>query len=1075
MLAASQPFEARLTILPANSDGGSGAGRGLRFLLVGTVRDLAAERAVLREQVVPAVQAALEALLITVTVMQVSEGIDEDELQPQPPRMRQQIGPDPSAQVDGCCGSAGPKADLSSLCAEVDRCFPRLIFVLGEQYGHIPAAFPDSFLAARPWLAQTAERTTGGHLPGARTSIVEALVLHGALARAHEAAMGAVVYLRDSPEPIRTAPGLSARLTASRLRAYQTISEYHREAQEDLRRVVMQSSAASIAVHYCDVAHFAAVARAHLEAAVARAFPGAVPLTPSARIRMFSDAVFKRLANGPDKLPLVLDGPVSDDVVEIFESPVPVILAGPPYSGKSVRLASALLAYFSAAAAEDLGTIQSGLDGSCARGRPGLSLAVYGNGATRRVLLAQVLGLEMTGCCQWAMLRDAMQATCEALGLLMDHPWDEKGLLAILPTWLDIVLARSQLLWVIDGLDVLISTSAPEVCAPLPILATDGSVNTWRGPALQDEAYRSSRGRGREGERLLAARVQAQARLWQWLMPLLDDTSPFYAPRRFPGLRLVVVRTVQSGTGGDGREADPLRACDAGVARLVAAQRKSLRIVRVDGWSQRDKARFVTGCLGTLDKSQPGSPGIVRSLLGEIASQKNVTELEGKRPDPYTVPGFTSLLVQEAAAIEELVARDLERDSSQFVEAMEQVAKLKTCLSVHELCVASLQRRLQSRHAELAITFLYLARFGLREMELLNLMHSIERLSDEAFLRTLRSIKVLLMDIAGFLILKPEFKEAMFKRSEINHIHPIFSETMVSFFKGMKCEQRQMQELPLLYLRLGQIDQLLEYICCPSAFRWISNLEILDYVRVTSTSHSKVTCLLKDRFESWFNIRKGTNCKYDLGRIEKGDFLSVEEHFLAEQFLALNKDNSARLSERTSRTQNKVDLFCNAGLNVVDLISSLSAGNLEIAEAMVEGILKMLHCCNSSSMASEKQSKYPKWSFECLISYCAVFETALNALYSVESSSNRRLEDLREQRIIVMQELIQAKVKLLIKIAEGISEQLLARAESTCVQPSLIGSWTNTKLRSGYHGSELLLRLKAVLTQSMRKRGKYLT
>ncbi len=101
---------------------------------------------------------------------------------------------------------------------------------------------------------------------------------------------------------------------------------------------------------------FAAAAHAHLDAAVARAFHGAAPLTAGERARAFADGLLVRLGVGPDGLPLIHGGGggagVGSDAVAkmagLFDSrhsPVPVVVTCPPRSGKSCLLAASIRAY----------------------------------------------------------------------------------------------------------------------------------------------------------------------------------------------------------------------------------------------------------------------------------------------------------------------------------------------------------------------------------------------------------------------------------------------------------------------------------------------------------------------------------------------------------------------------------------------------------------------------------------------------------------------------------------------------------------------------------------------------------
>ena len=1085
VLAESEPFEARLR--PPRAHECEAADRELRFLLVGTMADLAKERAVLRSSVLPAVQAALESRLLSVAVLALSEGVDEEDAQPRQMHQQHEQRAAPTPQAPGkLIAGRGAVLNLAALLAEMDCFFPRLLFLFGEQYGYVPDAHPASLLAARPWLAQSVERATGRQLPGVRASVIELAVLHAALARPRDAAIGAAFFFRDPAEPVLPAAGRTPRLSAAAAAARSgnlwSRSVYYREAQDDLRATVLRCEPlAGTAVHYNDPSGFASAVRAHLEAAVAQTFPGAPRLAPAARARAFTDAVLARLAAGPDSLPLVLDGPASEDAIELFESPVPVLLTGPPRSGKSVRLATAIAAYM--AMAVDDTTVTTATADKAGGGYPlfscidhdldllgghGLrqfqpSLYVHFRAGAQRVMLVQYLGLESTAADTWAVLRDAMEATCHALRLGIERPWDEQGLMEAVPAWLDAVLAKAVFVWVLDGLDCLVSPSSVDVYAPA--LQQDIIRSPAVAQAADDTVTSATRASGikeHDSDRFTLARAREQSKLRHWLLPMLDEASQLYAPRRFPGLRLVVARSTRP-------ESDLLRAGDTAFSRL-AVQRRSLRVVTVDVWTQRDKARFVADCTaagiggaGTAMVSEP--PGLMQLLFSEIVSQKGT--VDKKKTGPYDLPGYAALQVLEAMSIEEAEVMSVP-------VAREHFNALKSCTTVHDLCLACLRRRMQSEFSERALTFLYLARHGLREMELLHLIASMGSLTDEVFLQTLRSIGILIMKLAGFLILKPEFKEAMLKHSEHRGINSVAMENMAKFFEALNCEQRQMQELPYLYLRLGKYDQLLSYVCRPSAFRWIAKARILQLILATGIPQNTVTLLLKEQFEAAFSVRKGTNCKYELDKIEKGNhFSGFESEKSAEcSFGKFCTENSESRSIRNSRIQG-VYTFCTIGLNIVDVIQSLEISNLEVAEMMIEGFLKMLHMCNSLVMVSERQSKYPRLSFECLMSYSEVFEHALNSVQHVEISPNRRLDDLREQRIRVLQELMLAKVKLLLKISEGVAEQLLVMPDEGPDPFYVAHDGINSRSRSHYHSFELYQKLRAILIRCSAPRSKY--
>jgi tetratricopeptide (TPR) repeat protein len=77
--------------------------------------------------------------------------------------------------------------------AEIDRCRPYFICLLGERYGFVPVEVPESLIAREPWLAEHPA-----------TSITELEIVHGVLRAAGESAR-AFFYFRD-PEYANTRP-----------------------------------------------------------------------------------------------------------------------------------------------------------------------------------------------------------------------------------------------------------------------------------------------------------------------------------------------------------------------------------------------------------------------------------------------------------------------------------------------------------------------------------------------------------------------------------------------------------------------------------------------------------------------------------------------------------------------------------------------------------------------------------------------------------------------------------------------------------------------------------------------------
>ncbi len=182
VLAASPPFEARVRARPPRRAGDSrreGRAPG-RLRLVGTARDLAGERAALLGRVVPAAHAALARLLLSVSLLAVGEGVDDDS----------------DAEGAGRRGEHPP--DLEALLAEAHRC------TSSSSAASAAAASPRDGGEETRW--PRAARLDPA-LPGTGASVVESMVMDAVLARQH-GPPGAAIFIRD-PVPAGP-PGPSA-------------------------------------------------------------------------------------------------------------------------------------------------------------------------------------------------------------------------------------------------------------------------------------------------------------------------------------------------------------------------------------------------------------------------------------------------------------------------------------------------------------------------------------------------------------------------------------------------------------------------------------------------------------------------------------------------------------------------------------------------------------------------------------------------------------------------------------------------------------------------------------------------
>ena len=102
--------------------------RQIRVFVSSTFRDMHAERDLLVKKIFPQLRKLCEERAVTWTEVDLRWGITEE------------------AKAEG---------KVLPLClAEVERCRPYFIGLLGERYGWVPEEIPDELLEAQPWLTK---------------------------------------------------------------------------------------------------------------------------------------------------------------------------------------------------------------------------------------------------------------------------------------------------------------------------------------------------------------------------------------------------------------------------------------------------------------------------------------------------------------------------------------------------------------------------------------------------------------------------------------------------------------------------------------------------------------------------------------------------------------------------------------------------------------------------------------------------------------------------------------------------------------------------------------------------------
>jgi tetratricopeptide (TPR) repeat protein len=144
-----------LSMLPANEP----RRREIRVFISSTFRDMQAEREELVKRVFPQIRKLCESRGVTWGEVDLSWGIPDEE------------------KAEG---------KVLPIClAEIHRCRPYFIGILGERYGWLPHEIPQALIDEQPWLAESRER-----------SVTELEILHGVINN-REMADHAFFYFRD--------------------------------------------------------------------------------------------------------------------------------------------------------------------------------------------------------------------------------------------------------------------------------------------------------------------------------------------------------------------------------------------------------------------------------------------------------------------------------------------------------------------------------------------------------------------------------------------------------------------------------------------------------------------------------------------------------------------------------------------------------------------------------------------------------------------------------------------------------------------------------------------------------------
>ncbi len=127
----------------------------------------------------------------------------------------------------GVTNEQSTEGKVLPLCiAEIDRCRPFFIGILGERYGHVPQSIGEKLLADYPWLKKQKSR-----------SITEIEILHGALEDS-EASLSSLFYFRSPDASFQ----MEERLQKTLGESYQKEPDAHLKRLYDLKQTIRKKA-----------------------------------------------------------------------------------------------------------------------------------------------------------------------------------------------------------------------------------------------------------------------------------------------------------------------------------------------------------------------------------------------------------------------------------------------------------------------------------------------------------------------------------------------------------------------------------------------------------------------------------------------------------------------------------------------------------------------------------------------------------------------------------------------------------------------------------------------------------------
>ena len=345
--------------------------RSLRVYVSSSYRDMNAERDELVRHVFPQLQKFCEQRGVTFTGVVMQWGITQEQ-----------------AELD----------EVLPIClAEIDRCRPYFIGLLGERYGSVPSQIPHELLEEEPWLAEFRDR-----------SITELEILHGALNPADTAQ--AYFYFRD--------PHHSEGLPLDRRVDFEEQSDAARLRMAGLKSSIRQSGF-PLRENYPDAHTFGRFVLEDLVGAIDRLFPRAELPDPLDRTADQHEAFARsrtRACVAQERYFPQLDAHAG-------KTSPPLVIIGDAGSGKS-----ALLASWS---------------------------RHYRDGHPEEFALIHFLDAGSDSSDWMALLRRIMQELKRRFHIASDIPTHPTAIRGAFSNWLDMASSKGRVVLVLDGLDRL--------------------------------------------------------------------------------------------------------------------------------------------------------------------------------------------------------------------------------------------------------------------------------------------------------------------------------------------------------------------------------------------------------------------------------------------------------------------------------------------------------------------------------------------------------------------------------------------------------------------------------------------